>query len=238
MTTAKVYKKDFEYSYTIGIYPTLELLKKNPAKVLEIILASNTEESPKITEIKSICMEENIPISFSNKLVNRISNSENAHVLGVFDKFEAKLEQNQNHLVLVNPSDMGNLGTIIRTMCGFGFNNLAIIKPACDIFNPKVIRASMGSIFQINFQYFENFEDYKNEFNNNLYAFVLNSEKSLETTKFENSYSLVFGNEGAGLNQEIIDKCNPIKISQSSNVDSLNLSVAVGIVLHNAYSLN
>lgn len=236
MTTAKVYKKDFEYSYTIGIYPTLELLKRKPEKVLEIILASNTEESPKITEIKLICMEENIPISFSNKLVNRISNSENAHVLGVFDKFETKLEQNQNHLVLVNPSDMGNLGTIIRTMCGFGFSNLAIIKPACDIFNPKVIRASMGSIFQINFQYFENFEDYKSEFNNNLYAFVLNSEKSLETTKFENSYSLVFGNEGAGLNQEIIDKCNPIKISQSSNVDSLNLSVAVGIALHRAYA--
>ena len=52
-----------------------------------------------------------------------------------------------NHVVLVNPGDMGNMGTIIRTMLGFNYSNLAIIKPGVDVFDPRVIRASMGALF-------------------------------------------------------------------------------------------
>lgn len=236
MSTTKVYKKNFEYSYTIGIYPTLELLKAKPERVLEIILSSNTQESQKIAEIKLICDKENIQISFNNKFVNRISNSENAHVVCVFEKFESQIERNKNHLVLVNPSDMGNLGTIIRTMCGFGLKNLAIIKPACDIFNPKVIRGSMGSIFNINFQYFENFHEYKKINESTLYAFALNAQTRLDELSFQKPYSLVFGNEGSGLPEEIVKSCLGIKINQSNEIDSLNLSIAVGIALNKCFN--
>ena len=56
-----------------------------------------------------------------------------------------------NHIVLVNPSDMGNLGTIIRTAVGFGFTDIGIISPAVDAYNPKVIRGSMGSFSKLTY---------------------------------------------------------------------------------------
>ena len=59
------------------------------------------------------------------------------------------------------PSDMGNLGTIIRTAVGFGCTDIGIISPAVDAYNPKVIRGSMGSFFKVNLQYFDSFEEYK-----------------------------------------------------------------------------
>lgn len=59
---------------------------------------------------------------------------------------------NANHVVLVNPGILGNMGTIIRTMLGFNYTNLAIIRPG-DVFDPRVVRASMGALFNINFEF-------------------------------------------------------------------------------------
>ena len=98
--------------------------------------------------------KESIQVEVNDKLINKISGAENVYAVGVFQKYETQLSNEENHLMLVDPSDMGNLGTIIRTMIGFDYKNLALIKPAVDIFNPKVIRASMGSVFQINFHLF------------------------------------------------------------------------------------
>ena len=68
--------------------------------------------------------------------------------------------QEGNHVVLVNPGDMGNMGTIMRTMLGFNYYNLAIIRPGVDVFDPRVLRASMGAMFHLNIEYFDSFEDY------------------------------------------------------------------------------
>ena len=100
--------------------------------------------------------------------------------------------ENGNHVVLVSPTDSGNLGTIIRTMIGLNINNLAIIEngkdtqnkveleksnTSVDIFNPKTIRASMGSIFNINIEYFKNYDEYEIKFKQNTkYAFCLEGE--------------------------------------------------------------
>ena len=56
---------------------------------------------------------------------------------------------------------MGNLGTIIRTMAGFGFANLVLIRPAADVFDPKTVRASVGTVFRLSFEYFDTFNDYR-----------------------------------------------------------------------------
>ena len=82
--------------------------------------------------------------------------------MGLFRKYETDFDGAKSHLVLVNPSNMGNLGTIIRTSIGFGINNLAIIRPAVDIYDPKCIRSSMGAFFELNFKYFDSFNDYLN----------------------------------------------------------------------------
>ena len=111
-------------------------------------------KSDGISEILDICKRENIPFEENDKLIDRIAYKENTYVVGVFEKYEEELESEKNHIVLVNPSNTGNLGTIIRTMVGFGFKNLAIVGSGVDVFSPKVISSTMGNLFKINFEYF------------------------------------------------------------------------------------
>ena len=96
--------------------------------------------------------------------------------MGVFKKYENSLDHTKNQVLLVNPGDMGNLGTIIRVMLGFNYNNLAIIKPCIDIFDPKVIRASMGSLFSMNIKLYDSYKDYAQENQNLKFPFMLKAK--------------------------------------------------------------
>ena len=141
---------------------------------------------------------------------------------------------NSNHIVLVNPSNMGNLGTIIRSAVGFNIHDLVIIRPGVDSFDPKVIRSSMGAIFNINIKYFDSFDDYFKLFNDrNFYPFMLKAKDSLQEIKKEDKkYSLIFGNEGAGLPDEFLKVGTPVIIRHTKDIDSLNLDNAVAIALY------
>ena len=230
MEKIKQYKKDFNYSYSLGPFPTFELIKSKPEIIEKIILSKDFNELDKIIKLLE---EKNINYSFDTKVLERIGNKKNIYVAGIFNKYDEKINEG-NHLVLDNISDMGNLGTIIRTMVAFNINDLAIIGNSCDIFNPKVIRGSMGSLFKIRFEKFKSFRDYEKRFNNNKYAFLLdNSSVNLQEVEYKKPYSLIFGNEGSGLGMEYSkEDINKIIIEQSKEVDSLNLTIAVGIGLY------
>lgn len=227
----KSYKKDFEYSYSFGVFPTLELLDRRPDEVIKVLIASNTSESHGVKKIRDICLTKGIEVDVNDKAIERISPKENSHAVGVFKKYTMKLEEGKNHVVLVNPSDMGNLGTIIRTMLGFGIQNLAIVKPAADIFDPRVVRSSMGAVFKLNFEHFDNFNDYMKLYKNDIYTFMLKADISIHDVDIapEKPFSIVFGNEGSGLPDEFLSYGTSVIIPHSSQIDSLNLSVAVGI---------
>ena len=96
----------------------------------------------------------NVKVVENDRCIEKIRDKDNCIVVGVFRKYDCSLDYQKNHVVLVNPGDMGNLGTIIRSCVGFGITNLAVIEPAVDIFHPKVVRASMGAIFKMKFEYF------------------------------------------------------------------------------------
>ena len=153
------YKKDLDYSYALGITLTFELLINKSQYIQDVYFHSafNGEAKEKMEKIlKSLGKE---PI-ISDKIFNILASKENVYVIGIFKKFTLKL-QNNNHLVLVNPANAGNLGTIMRTSLGFGIKDIAIIKPCVDVFDPKTIRASMGAVFNINFKLYDSFEDSK-----------------------------------------------------------------------------
>ena len=128
---------------------------------------------------------------------------------------------------------MGNLGTILRTLLGFGIKDIAIIKPAADIFNPKVIRASMGAMFRMNFCHFNSFQEYINECGEgrDIFPFMLDGKKTLSIADCPKSqkYTLVFGNEAKGLPPEFTQYGTSVFIPQSHEVDSLNLAVSVAV---------
>jgi TrmH family RNA methyltransferase len=134
----------------------------------------------------------------------------------------------------VNPEDTGNLGTIIRSALGFGIKNIVIIKPGVDCFDPKTIRASMGAVFSMNIEYFEFFESYRDAHRNKCYLFMIHGGKELSQVSFAKPFSLVFGSESAGLDHTYKTQGTLVNIKQSKEVDSLNLSIAVGIALYEA----
>ena len=226
------YKSSLTYSYTLGITLTIELLKKHPEDVLDIYYHSSFNGEGKDI-VDSICRKIGIEPIDNDKIFNILASKENVYCIGVFKKFDSTVEKDANHIVLVNPSNAGNLGTIIRTSCGFNLNNLVIIKPAVDIFDPKTIRASMGAIFNINFSLFDSFEDYAKDNNHHFYPFMLKAKAKLKDTKFLSPFSLIFGNEATGLPDSFLTYDSVI-IPHAKTIDSLNLPIAVSIAIYSA----
>lgn len=229
--TIKPYKKDADYSYALGAFPTIELIKKAADKVIGVYVHSSFTDRE---NVEALCRERSIPVWNNDKMIARLSDKENVFVIGVFRKYEEKLDAGQPHLMLVNPSNMGNAGTILRTCLAFGIHDVAIITPAIDYFNPKVIRASMGAAFSMRLQCFESFEEYRAQYGSaerELYSFMLTATEQLtvDTCPKPELYTLIFGNEATGLPEEYAEFTNSIIIPQSPEVDSLNLTIAVGI---------
>lgn len=230
MQKFKKYKKNDKHSYTFGAFPTLELIRSNNYNIIAIFIDDKYNDKENL--IKEL-EDKNIYYEIAPNVIKRISNKENTYLVGVFEKKNYKLERN-NHIILHDISDMGNLGTIIRSMLAFGYKDLALIGNVADIYNPKVIRASMGAFFKIRFTHYDTIEKYMEEFDNKLYMFMLSNDMkdSIFNKKLASPYSLVFGNEGAGLPNEFEKFGEKIFIPQSDEVDSLNLPIAVSIGLY------
>ena len=230
------YKTSNPNSYALGATLTYELFNSRPELIQRVFLRPNIKHGEDLEQLLEKLQQHHIEIIESTKVFNVLDAKDNCLLIAEFKKPSYQLE-NTNHVVLVNPSDAGNLGTIMRSAAAFGFQNLAIILPAVDAFNPKTIRASMGAVFHLNIEIFANIEEYLAKYGDNraLYAFMLKSDaQTLEQVQPTQDYSLIFGNEASGLPTDFAEKtgATPIFIPQSSNVDSLNLSVATSIALY------
>ena len=231
----KRYNEKAEYSYCFGPFPTFELIENRPQEAIEVLYHSQTSEAIR-EKLQRICQDQGIPCEQNDKVIQRIRDKENCLVIGVFKKHESVLSMDRPHVVLVNPSDMGNLGTIIRTAVGFGIPDLAIIRPGAAICHPKTVRASMGSLFRLNFQYFDSFAEYKRAYGEDrkMYPFMLKGSVGLDQLQRDEGelYSLIFGNEATGLPDEFLGEGQSVRIRHTDNIDSLNLSLAAGIAIY------
>jgi TrmH family RNA methyltransferase len=228
----KRYRKDFQHSYSNGVYSTIELFKYRPGNVVKLLLSSSGGNNEGIVRIKELCKKYDVPYEVNDKIINRISLNGKHLAVGVFKKYATHLDAEKNHVMLVNPGDMGNLGTIARTMLGFGVRNLALIRPAVDTFDPKVIRASMGSLFGLSVEYFDGLESYREKFGHNLYLFMTGGHQQIDQINKKSPFTLVFGNESSGLPRELEKLGTKVTIPHEKVIDSLNISVAVGIALY------
>ncbi len=215
----------------------MELLSTRPDVVLKLVFHSHGAQNAGVQMLREQADKLNIPTEENDKAIRKISMKENTYVVGIFKKYETNLSPETNHVVLHQARNMGNIGTIIRTMLGFGTDDLALISPSADVFHPRLVRATMGAIFQMRIAYFPDIETYMQAFpDRNLYmAYVDENSRKLQETDFEPPYSLVFGNEGRGLPEEIRRLGQSFHIPQSERIESLNLSVAVAMTLWEAY---
>lgn len=227
------YKRDGEYSFSLGIFPTFELINKRPGQVECVLVHSKLKQGEDIDKLFAVCKKHNIEIVQDDKQINKLSDKDNCFVIGVFRKYSSSLVGNK-HIVLDNPSDMGNLGTIMRTMLGFGIKDLVVTTPCVDYFNPKVVRASMGAIFSLNIKEYDSIDDYLNSNSFDKYFFMLNGKYNLGNFETPNdNYALVFGNEARGLDNRLLDaKGQSVVIKHTNNIDSLNLPISVGMAIY------
>ena len=227
------YSKDDSISYTLGATVTMEYLLHEAGSLTRIFFHPDFKSDSREL-IEELANKHGIEITTDVKPFNILSQKENCFVIGVIKKSREQIKTG-NHVVLVNPSNCGNLGTIIRSAAGFGVTDIAIIPPAADHYSPKTVRASMGALARVNIEVFASFEEYQKRFpENNCYPFMLDGSTLLQETVIKAPFSLIMGNEATGLPPEYKNVGQPVRIEHTDNIDSLNLPIATSIGLYEA----
>lgn len=138
-------------------------------------------------------------------------------------------------LALDGIQDPGNLGTLIRTADAFNFKRILIGKDTVDPYSDKVLRSSQGSHFHVSIEDTDLVET-MNDFDGIVLTTDLQGE-ALSSQKITGPLMIVLGNEGQGVSDDVLSHANyKVKIDMPGNAESLNVSVAGGILMHQ-YSL-
>ncbi len=131
-------------------------------------------------------------------------------------------------LALDGIQDPGNLGTIIRTADWFGFNRLICSDDTVDVYNSKVVQATMGSLARVAVQY-TNLEKLLEDSSIPVFGALLDG-KSIYQTNFGTEGILVLGNEGNGIRPEIISQIShPVTIPRFGQAESLNVAICASV---------
>ncbi len=234
MPSLEAYRSELDYSYAPGVFPSMECLLHRPESVRRLLVHSAAAGREGIGKLTALAEEHRIRIEEADRALGRISGKENCYAAAVFGKFRDELRKDCPHVVLHRPGDSGNVGTILRTALGFGMEDVALIRPCVDVFDPRTVRASMGSLFRLRVRVYDSFGDYRAEHpDRTLYPFMLDASVPLrEIRDIPERYSLVFGNEGSGLPAEFASMGQAVRIESNDKVDSLNLAVAAGVGIY------
>lgn len=136
-------------------------------------------------------------------------------------------------LILDGISDPGNLGTIIRTADAFGFGGIFLTGGCVDIYNPKTVQATMGSVLRVSHSYI-GYEDIAKlrESGYTLYGFDLMGTTLSDGFGFEKKCALIIGSESSGISESMKALCDKlIKIPMTGKAESLNAAIAAGIAM-------
>ncbi len=144
-------------------------------------------------------------------------------------------------VILDGIQDPGNAGTIIRNCVAFNVDTIIFSKDSVSPYNEKVLRSTGGMIFNTNIiiSDLNNIIDVIKNKNIPLIGTSLHTDNNLESLNKLDKYAVVFGNEGNGVSENILNKCDKlVKIDMKSSCESLNVGVSSGIVLYHLYKRN
>lgn len=235
MPSLEAYRRELDYSYAPGIFPSLECMLKRPELARRLLISEKGKGSEGVAKLTALAEEKGIRVEVADKALSRVSGKENCFAAVVFEKRPARLDGSADHVVLHHIADQGNLGTILRTALGFGWHDVAVIRPAADGYDPKVVRSSMGALFSLRVREYEDFDAYRRDYPQHAcYPFMLDGSVGLDEAAASPSRpcALIFGNEGAGLPPEFQQVGQPVRIPSSDEVDSLNLAIAAAIGMY------
>lgn len=182
-------------------------------------------------------------IKFPYKLFKDIADTQNPQGIIAVVKFNLvsfeSIIQKKNFLVMLDEvTDPGNMGTIIRTADAFGSNGIVLTEGCVDVFNPKVVRSTMGSIFHVPLCYVEDktyaLERFKQE-DIIILTTSLEGKKLVHNVNLDKDFVLIIGNEARGVSEESMFYADElVKIFMPGKAESLNAAIATSIIMYEA----
>ena len=252
--TAKLKQKKYRTETNLFFVEGIKLLKEALrsdycGKIKNIIIEENIFDETadiinmiNISGIKEFDTDEEIDIvKVTREVYAKITEEEAFQgVMCVIEKMPGNTVLNYDKPVIILDSvrDPGNVGAVIRTAAAFGGFDIILSDDCADIYGGKTQRASMGAVFRQNIKICgktalgTEIENLKKNGYNIFAAYLKNKPRPIEEVLFTKKTAVIFGNEGNGLDGGIAGLCDErIIIPISPNSESLNISVAAGIVM-------
>ncbi len=223
----------------------IRMVKEAPADRIKELYVS---ESFLKKEENRLFLEKEVTVPFeavTDEVFAKMSDTVSPQgILCVVRRMEHNLEQmledkQGTFLVLEDIQDPGNLGTMVRTGEGAGVAGVIMSSKTADIYNPKVIRSTMGSIYRVPFCYVDDLPAVLRLMQKrgvHTYAAHLLGDRYYNECFFSGRTALLIGNEGNGLSDEVADQAeHKIKIPMEGQVESLNAAVSASILMYEVY---
>ncbi|OPL09261.1 MAG: hypothetical protein AVO33_07295 [delta proteobacterium ML8_F1] len=203
---------------------------KNPGQVAYLVVSTAYDGAVGLQGVQTIVLDE--------QLFREISDTVHSQgILAVVKKSpEVPFDLKEPILFLDGLQDPGNLGTIVRSAIAAGVRQIASGRGSVDIHNPKVVRASAGGIFQVNHRTIDHEADFLKELKRlgyRLFGATAQAHQAFDEVVYPSKSLVVIGNEGSGISPGILEELDQgIRIPMACGTESLNASVAAGIILY------
>ena len=230
-----------------GIKMLEEAINEN-ASIDLIIIREGINLDLDISEFKSIVVTEKVfntltdvvspqgVLAVINKKSAENTNNENIKSIDTKNITELQIDKNADYILAIDGiQDPGNLGTIIRTADSANLKQIIVSKNTVDSYSPKVIRSTMGAIYRVNIIETENLVETLEKLKEAGFKVVttsLDTDNSVYDISYDKSI-VVIGNEANGVSKEVQDMSDyKVKIPMLGKTESLNASVAAGIMIY------
>lgn len=204
--------------------------------LLEAIISTDEKELKKINNVKRYLV--------NDAIINKIATTKNPqNILGIVKMLDHNITNllpiikgNKTKLIMLDDvNDPGNLGTIIRTAAGLGYDGIIMSPNTVDLYNEKVIRSTQGVMFKIpiikaNLQEIIKLLKKEKVF---CIGTALTNAKDVKHITKKDKFAICIGNEAKGISKEVLDNMDEnVKIAMKNDVESLNVSIAAGIIMY------
>lgn len=183
------------------------------------------------------CVDENAEYFVTKEIMEKISNQQSISYNVAVVNFIPEDAISGNILILDNLQDPGNLGTIIRSATAFNINTIILSDDSVDLYNPKVVRATEGMIFNLNIirRDLSKIIPVLKNLGYKLIGTDVKRGMDVRNIRKEN-VAIVIGNEGSGMKNETKNMCDEfINIKMMDTCESLNAGVAASIIMYEVY---
>ena len=231
-----------ESKFIIEGYRILTLAIECNAKIDYVFINEEFEKKTEHVEFLEILKSKNInTYKTTNKIFNELVDTESTQGILAVVKFNQRTiqenlkDEHRFVVILDRIQDPGNMGTIIRTADAAGVDAIIALKGCVDIYNPKVIRSTMGSIFDMNIIHATQEESVRllKLKNFDIVSSYLDTDNYYDKVKYNYKTALVIGNEANGINDELVSKSDVlVKIPIYGKAESLNAAISSAILMY------